>query len=349
MNRPDQFWRKSLLLPDATIDEALRNLDEVAVKIVLVVDRNEALIGTISDGDIRRGLLKGLKLSSPITDIIHRNALVAPAELKRSLILQMMVANKVLQIPVVDEQRRVVGLHLWDEIALPMSRPNTMVIMAGGRGARLRPHTDNCPKSLLEIDGKPMLEHIIARAKLSGISRFVISINYLGHMIEAHFGDGNRFGVQIEYLREDRPLGTAGALALLKSKAVSPLLVTNGDVITDIGYGDLLDFHVDHMAVATMAVRLYERQHHFGVVRLSGLDVIGIEEKPVIRDYINAGIYVLEPVALNILQNNEHCDMPTLFQHLCDDNKRVVAYPVHESWVDVGRPDDLVLMQKKLN
>jgi len=349
MSRADQFWRKALLFSDATINDALRNLDEVAVKIVFVIEKSGVLIGTISDGDIRRGLLKGLNLHSPIISIIHRNAVVAPANLKRPVILQMMIAKKVPQIPIVDEQGRVIGVHLWDEVALPLSRPNAMVIMAGGLGTRLRPHTYDCPKPLLEIDGKPMLEHIIDRAKLSGLRHFIIAINYLGHMIEAYFGNGNRLDVQIEYLREQGPLGTAGALGLLPFTPEMPLLVTNGDVITDVRYGELLDFHAEQTAAATMAVRLYERRHNFGVVQLNGIDVVGLEEKPIVRDYINAGIYVLEPAALNVLRRGEHCDMPTLLQNLRNRNDRVVAYPIHEPWIDVGRLDDLYMIQKNKN
>ena len=169
------------------------------------------LEGTICDGDIRRGLLKGLDLNSPIASVIHRNALVVPPEMARELVLQLMVANKIQQVPVVDEQHHIVGLHLWDEITTSPTRPNLMVIMAGGMGTRLLPHTENCPKPLLSVAGKPMLEHIIDRAMQEGFDHFVLAIHYLGHMIEAHFGNGERLGVQIDYLREETPLGTAGA------------------------------------------------------------------------------------------------------------------------------------------
>ena len=349
MTRADQLWRKALLFADATISEALRSLDDSALRIILVIDRNEVLIGTVSDGDIRRGLLNGLDLNSSIAGVICRNALVVPSEVRRSTIVQMMTANRVLQIPVVDSKRRVIGLHLWNEIALPLGRSNIMVLMAGGRGVRLRPYTDSCPKPLLKIEGKPLLEHIIGRAKLSGIRHFVIAVNYLGDMIENYFGDGSSLEVQIEYLREEMPLGTAGALSLLNPSPRMPILVTNGDVITDISYGELLDFHDKHMAAATMAVRLYERPHHFGVIQLNGIDVVGFEEKPLIRDQINAGVYVLEPDALNLLEANEHCDMPTLLKKLRDRNDRVIAYPVHEAWTDVGRPSDFAALQKNKN
>lgn len=341
MNLSEQRWRQAILPANATIGQAISNLDQVAIKIVMVVNAAGVLEGTISDGDIRRGLLKGMDLNSPITSVIHRDALVVPPELTRELVMQLMVTNKIQQIPVVDAQHHVVGLHLWDEVTTPPTRPNLMVIMAGGLGTRLRPHTENCPKPLLSVAGKSMLEHIIDRAKLEGFNHFVLAIHYLGHMIEAHFGQGERLGVQIEYLHEETPLGTAGALALLNPLPPVPFVVTNGDVIADIRYGELLDFHIRYGAAATMAVRVHEWQHPFGVVQTQGVEIVGFEEKPVARSRINAGVYVLDPAALSVLTAGAHCDMPNLFARLQATAKRTVAYPMHEPWMDVGRPDDL--------
>jgi NDP-sugar pyrophosphorylase family protein len=251
-----------------------------------------------------------------------------------------MRANKFHQLPVVDERRRVVGLHLWDELISPGERPNTMVIMAGGRGTRLRPLTENCPKPLLPINGKPMLEHIIERASAEGFRHFVLAVHYLSQMIEDYFGNGSHWNVRIEYLREDVPLGTAGAIGLLKPRPEGALVVSNGDVLTDIRYGELLDFHFRNNAIATMAVRLHEWQHPFGVVRIKGVDIVGFEEKPITRSHINAGIYALEPTALDALNDGEPCDMPTLFSRLQERSARTIVYPMHEPWLDVGRPGD---------
>lgn len=341
MKTTEIIWRKALLPPEATIQQAISNLDQVAIKICLVVNQAGELVGTLSDGDIRRGLLKGLGLDSQIDRIVHRNPLVVPSDMSREMVMQLMVANKIQQIPVVNGQHKVVGLHLWDDIATPPERPNLMVIMAGGMGTRLRPHTENCPKPLLPIAGKPMLEHIIERAKLDGFSRFVLAIHYLGHMIEEHFGSGESFGVKIDYLREQKPLGTAGALGLMHPRPDDAFVIANGDVITDIHYGELLDFHLRHNAVATMAVRLHEWQHPFGVVQTKGIDIVGFEEKPVSRSHINAGVYALSPKALAELGADERCDMPTLFERLQALAQRTIAYPMHEPWLDVGRPDDL--------
>ena len=333
-------WERTLLSADATLRDAIRNLDETALQIVLAVAADGALLGTVTDGDIRRGLLRGLELNSPIATIIHRDPLVAPRQLGSEAVLQLMQVNKIHQLPVVDENRRVVGLHLWDQLMVPTERPNQMVIMAGGRGTRLRPHTENCPKPLLPVGGKPMLEHIIERARAEGFKRFVLTIHYLGEMIEDYFGDGSRWEVKITYIREGSPLGTAGGLSLLNPRPDASFLVTNGDVLSDIRYGELLEFHSKHGASATMAVRLHEWQHPFGIVRTDGVDIIGLDEKPITRTHINAGIYALEPGALDVVQANEQCDMPTLFSRLRSRAARTVVYPMHEPWLDVGQPHD---------
>jgi len=341
MSTSVDFWQRAILSEHATVGQAIRNLEQGAIKIALVTNQAGELQGTISDGDIRRGLLRGLNLNSAIAEVIHRNALVVPPEMGRELVRQLMVANKIQQIPVVNEKHQVVGLHLWDVIASPPMRTNMMVIMAGGMGTRLQPHTESCPKPMLPVAGKPMLEHIIERAKLEGFTRFVLSIHYLGHIIEEHFGDGEKFGISIDYLREESPLGTAGALGLLFPRPIEPFAVTNGDVLTDIHYAELLDFHIRYKAAATMAVRYYEWQHPFGVVQTQGVDIVGFEEKPVSRSHINAGVYVLNPEALDALGSNTRCDMPSLFEKLHERGMRTVAYPMHEPWLDVGRPDDL--------
>lgn len=342
MNSLEPIWHKAIIQSDATVQQAISNLNEVAIKIVLVVNKAGELEGTISDGDIRRGLLKGIDLNSSINSVIHRNSLVVPPEMTRDMVKQLMVANKIQQIPAVDENRRIVGLHLWDEITSTPERSNMMVIMAGGKGIRLRPHTENCPKPMLPVAGRPMLEHIIERAKAEGFRHFVLAVHYLGHVIEDYFGKGERMGVKIDYLRENTPLGTAGALSLLNPLPEQAFVVTNGDVITDIKYGELLDFHTRHSAAATMAVRLHEWQHPFGVVQTQGIEIVGFEEKPIARSHINAGVYALEPYTLSELCQGTRCDMPTLFERLQAQSKRTIAYPMHEPWLDVGRPDDLV-------
>lgn len=338
-------WRKAVLPPTATLQDAIASLDRSALQIVLVLGDGDALVGTITDGDIRRGLLRGLGMSSPVTQVLNAHPFVVPPHMGRDTVMQLMKANRLHQMPVVNERNAVVDLVLLSDLLAPRGRTNTMIVMAGGKGTRLGSLTQNCPKPLLPVAGKPMLEHIVERAKLDGIADFIFSIHYLGEMIEAHFGDGSRWGVHIGYLREDAPLGTAGALGLMRERPEQPFLVTNGDVLTDVRYGDILDFHVRNAATATMAVRQHEWQLQFGVVHTRGMDIVDFEEKPVFRTHVNAGIYVLDPQALDVLVPGQPCDMPTLFVRLRDAGSRVIAYPMHEPWLDVGRPDDLARAQ----
>lgn len=347
MTEPNEAWRAALLTEDATLQDAIRSLDLSSQQIVLVVDRDEALVGTVTDGDIRRGILRGVGLDDRIGLVVHRDPMVLPQGIDRRAALQLMRSNDLQQLPVIDERRRVVGLHLWnmpDDVL--QTRHNTMIVMAGGFGTRLYPHTENCPKPMLPIGDRPMLQHIVERARAEGFGRFVFAVHYLAHMIEEHFGDGSRFGIEIEYLREQHPLGTGGALGLIASRPQAPFIVTNGDVLSEVRYGEILDFHVRHGAAATMAVRPHEWQHPFGVVHTDGVDITGFEEKPMVRSRINAGIYALDPLVLDFIATDEHCDMPTLFERLQASAHRTIVYPMHEPWLDVGRPDDLERARK---
>jgi dTDP-glucose pyrophosphorylase len=337
----EKIWQEALLKEDATIQDAILSLNNSSLQIALVVSAKNNLIGTITDGDIRRGILSGLNINSSVKTIINIDPLVAKPNMSRESMLQLMDLNGLNAIPVLDDSYQIVDLCLLNKLLMPNKRPNLLIIMAGGMGKRLLPHTENCPKPLLPVNGKPMLEHIIEKAKANGFYRFIISINYLGHMIEDYFGDGSHWQVQINYLKEEAPLGTAGSLCLLESVPDDPILVTNGDVITDINYADFIDFHSkDVNAMATMAVSQYELEHPFGVVHTRGVEIIGFEEKPKILNYINAGVYVLEPNALELLIHNNHCDMPTLFQRINEKKLRTIVYPIHEQWLDVGSKKD---------
>ena len=339
-------WRDTLLPLGSTIQQAIFSLENSSLQIVLVVSGANKMVGTLTDGDIRRAFLKGLKLDDVIDEIINRNPLLVPPDISRELIFQFMKINRIRQLPVVDSKDEVVGLHVWDSVIESTSLENLMVIMAGGKGTRLYPYTEKCPKPMLEVGGKPMLEHIIVRAKRDGFKNFLISIHYLGEIIRDYFGDGSKLGVHIDYLCEENPCGTAGCLSLLENIPELPILVTNGDVLTDIHYNEMLDFHSRHNAIGTMAVRQHEIQNQFGVVLTNGIDLEGFEEKPVYRSHINAGIYVISPFALNLLEYKERCDMPTLFERIRRNGSRTVVYPMHEPWLDVGRPIDLELANK---
>lgn len=344
----DHLWRKSLVGPQTSIQDVIRQLDQTGLQICLVVDEENVLIGTVTDGDVRRALLRGLDLKGPVSEIMYSSPMVVMPEMARDAVIRLMRANKKHQLPMVNESRQVVGLHLWDEVLAPVLRPNIIVIMAGGFGKRLLPFTEDCPKPMLPVHGKPILEHIIERARDEGFLNFVVSLHYLGHIIRDYFGDGSKWDVNITYLQETTPLGTAGAIGYMPQPE-HPFIVTNGDVLTDIRYGELLTFHAQQKAGATMAVRQHEWQHPFGVVRTNGIEIVEFEEKPVHRSYINAGIYVLAPTALEHIKPGELCDMPTLFERISANGNQIIAFPMHELWMDIGRPEDLHRANQETN
>lgn len=343
----ENLWIDAILPGTATVQDAIRNLDDHALQIVLIVTENGALEGTLSDGDIRRGLLRGIGMESPIGEIMNQNPMVVPQNVGADMVVKIMTANKIRQIPIVDDKNRVVGLHLWDRMSEQSIRANTMIIMAGGKGTRLRPYTEDRPKPMLHVAGRPMLEHILAKGIDEGFRSFVISVGYLGHMIESYFGNGEKMGIDIRYIEESEPLGTAGALSLLEQTFELPFVVTNGDVITKIQYSKIIEFHTQNHAVGTMAVHSHEWQNPYGVVKLDGIEIVEFEEKPITSSQINAGVYALSNEVLAYLPKARYCDMPCLFETLQSAGKRVVAYPMHESWIDVGRPNDLELANQK--
>jgi len=337
----DSAWEKTILPLDSTIENAIKILDETGLKIVLVIDERKTLVGTISDGDIRRGLMRGENLASGIESVIWKKPLTVSPDIKRHSVIDLMLQNKILQIPIVDGEMKILGLYIFEDLKTNSRRPNKLLIMAGGKGSRLGALTENCPKPMLQVGSKPILEHIIDNAKNAGFYSFVISIYHLGHIIENYFGTGERFGVKIEYLREDNPLGTAGALKLLNPKPSNPFIVTNGDVLTSIDYGEFLDFHIENGAFATMAVKLHEWQNPYGVVTTNGLRIINYSEKPKVQSHINAGIYVFEPTLLDLIDKSGPFDMPEIFELVQNSKKNFISYPIHEQWVDLGLPEDL--------
>lgn len=337
----DKNWRKCILSPKDSVRSAIDNLIASSARIVLVVNDDGLFAGTVSDGDIRRGLLKGVGLESQLSEIVKSSAIVAPPEMPRESIKQLMLTHKIQQIPIVDRQGKLQGLHEWDSLEASVLRENLFVVMAGGEGKRLLPHTLDTAKPMVLIHGKPMLEHILVRAKTNGFRNFVLMVHHLSQTIEDYFGDGSRWSVNITYVREEKPLGTAGGLAQLSVVEGEAIVVTNGDVICDLNYSDLLQFHLDNHATGTMAVRQHELTHPFGVVSLEGLKILGIEEKPVHKSYINAGVYVISSGAIQLLNTGSFINMTDFFAILVSRGENVCAYPIHESWIDVGRPEDL--------
>ena len=333
-------WKEILVSSETTIREAIRVLDESTKQIVLVVDENNCLVGTITDGDIRRGILKGLSLDEDTQKIMNSDPTVAMMDEGREMILATMQRKGLHHIPLVDEKHRVMGLETLDELIQPCARANRVVLMAGGLGSRLSPLTDACPKPMLKVGNKPLLETILENFIEYGFHRFYISVNYMANVVESYFGDGSHWGVDIDYLHEEQRLGTAGALSLLPEKPTESLLVMNGDLLTKVNFKQLLEFHSKHHALATMCVREYDFQVPYGVVKIDAHRITSIDEKPIQRFFVNAGIYVLEPETLDLIAPNTNFDMPTLFEKLIELKQETTAFPIREYWLDVGQLAD---------
>ncbi|MDZ4153191.1 nucleotidyltransferase family protein, partial [Methylicorpusculum sp.] len=327
-------WKDILLLPGVSIREAIFTLDKSALQIVLIVDEKQHLLGTITDGDIRRGILRGMSLDDSVKLIMNISPTVAQVDESREGVLALMRKKHLLHIPIVDESGCVVSLETLHELIQSRNRNNWVVLMAGGLGSRLHPLTEDCPKPMLNVGNKPLLETILENFIEYGFSKFYISVNYMADIVKSHFEDGKKWGIEIQYLEETQKLGTAGALSLLPRKPSEPIFVMNGDILTKVNFSQLLDFHANHIAQATMCVREYDYQVPYGVVTIDNHRVTQIEEKPIQRFFVNAGIYVIEPEMLGLIPSNTYFDMPNLFDQLITSNKETAAFPIREYWLD---------------
>ncbi len=338
---------KSFILNEKSkIFDVIENLNNTGYLITLIADSSNKLLGTITDGDIRRGLLAGKTVDDLATDIIISNPVVSYVDSSDDYNKNLIMQHQVKQIPIIDNQSNIHSLFIWEEHDYVEKRDNSILIMAGGFGKRMMPLTNDIPKPMLEISGKPILEHIICNARSQGFHSFFISVHYLADKIMEYFGDGSKWDVEILYIHEEIPLGTAGCMTLFKQKPVTPFIVTNGDLYSDINFSAILDFHNNNSADATMGVKEQKLRNPFGVVETEGLEITKIEEKPIHLSYINSGIYVVNPDVLNILQVNQYKDMPDFFLDLRNNMKKIIAFPIHESWEDLGRPIDLNKINK---
>ncbi|WP_103027998.1 nucleotidyltransferase family protein [Salinibacter altiplanensis] len=334
-------WRDVSVFVDQTIREALEVIDEGAIQIALVVDRDDQLKGIVTDGDIRRAILQDANLDAPVQSVMNETPVTAHPRKDRQSLIDTMQARRIHQIPIVDEDGCVVDIEVLDDLLKPEKRSNPVVIMAGGLGTRLRPLTDDCPKPLLEVGDQPILETIIEGFVTHGFHRFYLSVNYKSGMIDDYFGNGSDWGVNISYLHEEQRLGTAGPLSLLPERPEEPMIVMNGDLLTKLNFSHLLDYHRDQGSAATMCVREHETQVPYGVIDTDeNQRMEGIEEKPTERYFVNAGIYVLEPETLDLVPENEFFDMTELFETLVDRGKEASVFPVREYWQDVGQKED---------
>jgi len=331
-------WRSVILRPDNSIREAIQVLDRESLRIVLVADECNRLLGTVTDGDIRRALIRSHEFETHLSEVMFCNPTVASIEDDHESILSLMTSNDLLQVPILNKDGSIVGLETLHHLLGNRKKDNMVFLMAGGFGKRLRPLTDNIPKPLLHVGSKPILETILEQFVEAGFYNFFISTHFRAEMVRDHFGDGSKWGITIQYIYEDKPLGTAGAFGLLPSTPSElPLIVMNGDLLTKINFNHLLDFHYEQGGGATMCVRDYTFQVPYGVIEAKGQMITKISEKPAYKFFVNAGIYVLNPSLVTSVQRDEYLDMPSLLEQQIAERKQVDMFPIYEYWLDIGQ------------
>lgn len=331
-----------LVTERATLLEAMRVINEGSRAVALVQDADGRVVGTLTDGDIRRALLAGRSVHDCcLTEVMSRNFRSVTPETGRNEVLDLMRALGIEHVPVLDANRRLVGLHLLTELIGARERDNWAVIMVGGRGTRLRPLTEEIPKPMIMVAGRPILERLVLHLVGFGVRRIFLAVNYLGHLIEEHFGDGSRFGCSIEYLRESEPLGTAGALTCLPEQPREPLLVVNGDLVTQFKVDRMIEFHAQGQYAVTFGVRPHHIEIPFGVVDIQGNRLIGVREKPTEHFLVNAGIYLLSPPALALIPRGTEFPMTRMVEECAQHGLSMGAHVIEDEWIDVGHHDEL--------
>jgi dTDP-glucose pyrophosphorylase len=341
MNVSSAFLANFTVSDESTIRRAMEVISANGREVVLVRDSSDRICGLITDGDIRRGLLKGQTLDSLVTKVMTKNFFTVEANVDRAAVLDLMKARTFQHVPVLDQDRRLIAMHFMRDLIGASPKANVAVIMAGGKGTRLRPITERLPKPMVEVAGRPMLERTVLHLVGHGIRTIYISVNFMAEVIEQHFSDGAAFGCKIEYLRETMPLGTGGALSLLPSRPEQPFLVLNGDLITNVDLTAMINTHVQGNHAATIGVGPYQVQIPFGTVTERGGHLVSLEEKPTINVRINRGIYVLDPASLRYIPENQEFPITNLFDALVAAGKSVGVFFFDDTWLDVGIPEDL--------
>lgn len=339
-------WEKVKVYSNQTLIETMRVIDDTSLQFVVVIDEENHLLGTVTDGDIRRAILRGEGLEVPITSVMNLNPTSAKYGAKSLKYKQLMKAKKLKQLPIINEQNQIVDVLFLEDLQLTQNK-NQVVLMLGGLGTRLRPLTNDIPKPMLKVGNKPIVETIVDGFKQYGYTNFIFSVNYKKEVIQNYFQTGEAFGVQIDYVEEEKRMGTAGALSLIKNRPTEPFFVMNGDLLTQVNFDQLMQFHLEHDALVTMCVREYEYQIPYGVIETNGTDLIDIKEKPIHRSFVNAGIYVLSPKVFDYIPQDTFYDMPTLFEALIAAGEKTSAFPIHEYWLDIGQVDDFQRANEK--
>ncbi|EPC3541698.1 nucleotidyltransferase family protein [Aeromonas hydrophila] len=334
-------WEKVVLSTKHTVHDALTVINAAALRICLVVDDKRHLLGVVTDGDIRRAILSNVALTQSVTEVMNKTPITVSAKLSRAQLLDTMSSYSILSLPVLNETGQLIGLETWERATSQPTYNNPVLIMAGGFGTRLKPLTDTCPKPMLKIGDKPILETLLNQFIKAGFKNIYISTHYMPELIADYFGDGSAWGANIKYIHEKKPLGTGGALGLLPAELPKlPLIMMNGDVLTTVDFNSLLDFHIQNGSDATMCVREYSYQIPYGVITGEGNNITSMVEKPVHHFFVNAGIYVVNPHIVRSVTKEERIDMPTLLEKHMQENKCISMFPLHEYWLDIGRMED---------
>lgn len=324
---------------NASIKEALEVIDKGAIKVAVVLSDDGLLLGMLSDGDIRRALLKGMSLGDSIAGIINKHPVVANINDTKERILELANEKKLHQIPIISNGK-LVGIQDIREFLAPKNKPNKVILMVGGLGTRLRPLTNDVPKPMLDVGNKPILHTIVENFAKYGYTDIIMCVNYKSEIIKEYFGDGSKFGVKIEYILEHQRMGTAGALSLLQKRPKDDFFVMNGDLLTNVNFEYLHEYHKDSNALASICIRKYEMQVPYGVVNVRANKVTSIEEKPTQSFFVSAGIYMFSPIVLDFIPKGVFYDMPTLFSELLKHDFPIHPFPIREYWLDIGRMDE---------
>lgn len=342
-------WKKTSLPSDATIKEAMLLLDRYGKRVVLVVNGQEQLLGTVTDGDIRRAFLSGLNFEASLAEIMNSDPVTACHLDAKQTIHHLMYQKGIMAIPVLDQDRKIVRLETIDDTQTRFHAPTDVVLMAGGFGKRLHPLTQDIPKPMLPLGKKPILENIIEEFVGQGFNNFYISLHYKSNIIQDYFGDGQNFSANIHYVEESTPLGTAGALQYLRKKLTSPFILMNADLLVKIPFEELLQFHLSKKSICTMCVKEYTHQVPFGVVDITNERISGLLEKPAYQYFINAGIYCLDEQIFNFIEDGHYMDMPQVLKKAIAAGHQVSAFPImYEYWTDIGSIGDYEKAQREL-
>ncbi|MBJ9329383.1 nucleotidyltransferase family protein [Citrobacter amalonaticus] len=342
-------WENIILSPERTMLEAIQVINDGGLRMCLITSAENTLLGVITDGDIRRAILKNIPLHERVSMIMNRQPVTLSGYVSPEKTREIMQAKSILALPIVDSEHHLCGLETWEHSFQQPVYENPVFIMAGGLGTRLRPLTNDCPKPMLKVGDKPLLEILLTQFIQAGFKNIYISTCYMPEKIMGYFGDGSAWGATIHYVHEETPLGTGGALGLLPDTVPQlPLIMVNGDVLTDTDFARLLEFHLEHKPVATMCVRQYEYQIPYGVINSEGNRIVDIKEKPVQHYFVNAGIYVISPELYMNVPRQERIDMPSLLDQQIAQAQDVLMFPLQEYWLDIGRIDDFNQAQRDI-